>query len=89
MKNKGNMRKKYGFFKIFIAIILIITCCCCEQHVNDSGIVTCVKVRDSNFYTKDKKYRVTVSQEFNTRYKASCYVYTNKLYQVGDTIKIR
>lgn len=86
---KQKEKAKEFFVTVCIAIILIITCCCCEQHVNDSGIVTCVKVRDSNFYTKDKKYRVTVGQEFNTRYKARCYVYTNKLYQVGDTIKIK
>ena len=89
MKNKGNMRKKPYFFKICIAIILIITCCCCiRQHINNSGIVTGVEERNTNLYS-NKKFRVTVGQEFNTRFKASCYIYTDTLYQVGDTIKIR
>ena len=91
MKNEGKTRKKRYFFKICIAIIFTITCCgCFRQHVNDFGIVTSVEKKDPEFpFARDKKYRITVGQEFNTRFKTKCYIYTNKLYQVGDTIIIR
>jgi len=89
MKDKEKVKE--FFVTVCIAITLIIMCCCCfRQHVNDFGIVTSVEVKSSEFvYGKNKKYRVTVGQEFNTRFKASCYIYTDTLYQVGDTIKIR
>lgn len=89
MKQKEKVKE--FFVTVCIVITLIITCCCCfRQHVNDFGIVIGVEEKDTEFiFAKDKKYRITVGQEFNTRFKTKCYIYTNKLYQVGDTIKIR
>ena len=84
-----NEKVKKIFITVCIAIIFIITCCCCiRQHINDSGIVIGVEEINTNLYS-NKKFRITVGQEFNTRFKANCYIYTDTLYQVGDTIKIR
>ena len=64
--------------------------CNSHPHITDYGIVEqvelCEHKKISTNYTT--KYRVRVSADFNTNWKFPVYLYTNKLYSVGDTIQI-
>ena len=44
-----------------------------------------IKKTSTNYTTK---YRITISTDFNAHWKFSSYLYTNELYQIGDTIYV-
>ena len=58
--------------------------CSCEHTINDSGVVRVVKDNRMNANT-EYKYLITVN--CGDRICSTIKIYTNSLYQVGDTIK--
>ena len=65
--------------KLLFLCLLLSSC----VNINDTGIVEEVKVLPPQF---DKKYKISVA-DCNRR-ADNVNIYTNTLYQVGDTIKI-
>jgi len=65
-------------------LLLCLLLCSCTPELYDSGIVSEVSNRPGFSSTK---YRVTASLNAGG-YKREVIIYTNTLYQVGDTVKI-
>ena len=75
--------------KKLIVLALAFVMCGCKQYVRDYGIVEKVELEKSLFidgYTSE--YKVTVGTSFNGVWKARVVIYTNDLYQIGDTLRI-
>lgn len=76
--------------KKLILLALALVMCGCEQAVTDYGIVKkvelCEVTKLSTSYTT--KYRVTVSGDFNAQWSTEVHLYTNTLFNLGDTIQI-
>ena len=70
--------------KKLLLLCLLLLCSCTTPELYDSGIVSEVSNRPRFSSTK---YRVTASLNAGG-YKREVIIYTNTLYQVGDTVKI-
>lgn len=74
-------------FLLLIAIVAIVFVSSCKGEVSDDiGIVKEVKVNRDFRY---KKFKVIVSLDVNGSLYNGYTLYTNHVYAVGDTIKIR
>lgn len=72
---------------ILLLALAFVMCGCCNQYVTDCGIVEGVKINNGG-YPGQGTYIVTISQNFNAHWKFKAYLYTNKLYSIGDTIQV-
>jgi hypothetical protein len=73
MKNlKIKNRVKYFLYTFLCAVFFT----SCHNHINEYTVVKSVEL-----YNKKQKYKVEL--EF---YVGNQYLYTNKIYQVGDTL---
>ena len=78
--------------KLILLLTLAFVLCGCNSHphITDYGVVEKVELYEtkkiSTNYTT--KYRVTISRDFNANWKFPVYLYTNELYQIGDTIYV-
>lgn len=72
---------------ILLFTLAFVLCGCCNQYVTDFGIVECVEINNGG-YSSQGKYIATISRDFNAHWKYHAYLYTDKLYKVGDTIQI-
>ena len=75
---------------LLLALAFVMCGCNIHPHITDYGIVEQVELyKHKEVYTNyTTKYRVRVSKDFNASWKCVVYLYTNKLYSVGDTIQI-
>ena len=75
---------------LLLALVFVICGCDMHPHITDYGVVEQVELYEhkkiSTNYTT--KYRVRVSIDFNTNWKYPVHLYTNELYQIGDTIQV-
>ena len=71
---------------IIFAICLIAMASCTPMIYGDYGLVTSVEVNKGGVVTEKYKYEVGVNHQSSPRnfYK----FYTNRLYQIGDTIEV-
>ena len=89
-KNNMNMVEyKYCGKRKSVAILLLLAlmiCGSCTQSVTEFGVVEGVETYNGPFegYT----YLITISDDFNAHWRRKVCIYTNKLYQIGDTIQI-
>jgi uncharacterized protein YcfL len=78
--------------KLILLLTLAFIMCGCNAHphITDYGVVEQVELYEnkkiSTNYTT--KYRVRVSTDFNAQWKCTVYLYTNELYQIGDTVYV-
>ena len=70
---------------ILLLALAFVMCGCLNQYVTDFGIVEGVEINNGLY---SGKYIVTISDDFNAHSKCKVYLYTDKLYKVGDTIQI-
>ena len=67
---------------IFVICLIFMASCGKVKHVGDAGVVQSV----SYTYSSNYKYKVDVVHK--SSYHGGYILYTNHLYQVGDTIYI-
>lgn len=72
---------------ILLLALIFVMCGCYNQYVTDCGIVECVEI-NNGLFSGQGTYIVTISKGFNAHWKCRAYLYTNELYQVGDTIYV-
>jgi hypothetical protein len=83
---------KRKIVKILPLFILAIVVCGCNTHphITDYGVVEQIElyenIKVSTNYTT--KYRVRISKDFNAHWISTVYLYTNDLYQIGDTVYV-
>lgn len=75
---------------LLLAISFIMCGCNMHPHITDYGVVEQVELYESRKISTNytTKYRVRVNTDFNAHWKCCVYLYTNDLYQIGDTIQI-
>jgi uncharacterized protein YcfL len=75
---------------LLLALAFVMCGCNTHPHITDYGVVEQVELyknrKASTNYTT--KYRVRVSTDFNAHWIYCVYLYTNELYQIGDTIYV-
>jgi len=75
---------------LLLALAFVMFGCNMHPHITDYGVIEQVELYEnrkiSTNYTT--KYRVRVSADFNANWVSHVYLYTNYLYQIGDTIQI-
>ena len=75
--------------KLIVLIIFVLSLNSCSQKITDEGVVTRVELVHTELTKGSYEYKLHVGNEFNGMWRiGDVIVYTNTLYQVGDTIKI-
>ena len=75
--------------KLLLLLALVFVMCGCKQYITNYGVVEKVELQQMSFVNGyESKYIVTVGENFNGIWKAKVVIYTNDLYQIGDTIQI-
>lgn len=73
-----------------MSLVFVMCGCNVHPHITDYGVVEKIELYEnrkiSTNYTT--KYRVTISTDFNAYWKLKSYLYTNELYNIGDTVQV-
>lgn len=70
--------------KLIILLALSFIMCGCRPEIKEYGVITGIKRDD---YLSSKEYKVII-KDFNHKTNLKVVLFTDSLYQIGDTIQI-